>query len=126
LQGSNKLKKRQAAQAFAVINDLIIPSSEKLKLKTIAKKLYQSVKLTQEETSFWNSYSNIEKSYILTGDTAQSLDFTEYQRAGYCGELQPQVDIQEEQDWQEPNLFLTHLHLTLTIQKTLTMYLQHL
>jgi hypothetical protein len=43
---SNKLKERQATQAIAVINDLIIPSSEKLKLKTIAKKLYQSIKLT--------------------------------------------------------------------------------
>ena len=49
---SNKLKERQATQAIAVINDLIIPSSEKLKLKTIAKKLYQSIKLTQVETSF--------------------------------------------------------------------------
>ena len=49
---SNKLKERQATQAIAVINDLIIPSSEKLKLRTIAKKLYQSIKLTQEETSF--------------------------------------------------------------------------
>jgi hypothetical protein len=38
---SNKLKERQAAQAIKVINNLIIPSSEKLKLKTIAKKLYQ-------------------------------------------------------------------------------------
>ena len=102
---SNKVKERQATQAIAVINDLIIPSSEKLKLKTIAKKLYQSIKLTQEETSFWNSFSNIEKSYILTGDTTQSLDFTEYQRASYCVEIQPQEDIQEEQHWQEPHLF---------------------
>jgi hypothetical protein len=61
--------------------------------------------LTQEESSFWNSFSNNKKSYILTGNTAQSLDFTEYQRAGFCVELQPQVDIQEVQDWQEPNLF---------------------
>jgi hypothetical protein len=76
-----------------------------LQLGTIAKKLYQTIKLTQEETSFWNSFSNIEKSYFLSGDTAQSLDFTEYQRAGYCGELQPQVDIQEEQDWLETNLY---------------------
>jgi hypothetical protein len=102
---SNKLKERQATQATAVINDLIIPSSEKLKLKTIAKKLYQSIKLTQEESSFWNSFSNTKKSYILTGDLAQSLDFTEYQRAGFCVEHQIQVDLQEEQDWRVPNLF---------------------
>ena len=68
--------------------------------------MYQSIKLTQEETTFWNSFSNSEKSYILTGDTAQSLDFTEYQRAGFSVEFQPQeVDFQEEHHWQEPNLF---------------------
>ena len=80
---SDKLKERHTTQAIAVINNLIIPSSEKLKLQTIAKKLYQSVKLTKEETSYWNSFSNSEKSYILTGDSAQSLDFTEYQKAGF-------------------------------------------
>jgi hypothetical protein len=42
---SHKLKERQATQAITVINNLTIPSSEKLKLKTIAKKLYQSIKL---------------------------------------------------------------------------------
>jgi hypothetical protein len=101
---SNKLKEKQATQAIAVINNLIIPSSEKLKLKTIAKKLYQSIKLTQEEAAFWNSFSNIEKCYILTGNTAQSLDFIDYQKPGYCVETQPQVDIHEEQE-QEPHLF---------------------
>jgi hypothetical protein len=49
---SHKLKERQAAQAIAVINNLIITSSEKLKLRTIAMKLYQLIKLTQEETTF--------------------------------------------------------------------------
>jgi hypothetical protein len=68
--------KEQAAQAIAVINNLIIPNLEKLKLKTIAKKIYQSIQLTKEETLFWNLFSNSEKSYILTGDTAQTLDFT--------------------------------------------------
>jgi hypothetical protein len=98
---SNKLKERHTTQAIAVINNLIIPSSEKLKLQTIAKKLYQSVKLSQEETSFWNSFSNSEKSYILTGDSAQTLEFTEYQKASFSVKLLPQVE-QEEQDWQEP------------------------
>jgi hypothetical protein len=74
---TNELKERQATQAIAVIENLIIPSSEKSKLTTIAKQLYQSIKLTHEEASFWNSFSNVEKSYILTGDTAQSLDSTE-------------------------------------------------
>jgi hypothetical protein len=77
-----------------------------LKLKLIAKKIYQSIKLTQKETMFWNSFSNSEKSYILTGDTAQSLDFTEYQRTGFSVEPQPQdIKLQQEQHWQEPNLF---------------------
>ena len=49
---TNKLKERQAAQASAVIKNLIIPESEKSKLKTIANKIYHSIKLTQEETWF--------------------------------------------------------------------------
>jgi hypothetical protein len=75
-----------------------------VKLKTVAQKLYQSVKLTQEETIYWNSFSNSEKSYILTGDSAQSLDFTEYQKAGFSVDFLPQVE-QIAPDWQEPNLF---------------------
>jgi hypothetical protein len=68
--------KQQTEQAIAVINNLIIPNSEKLKLKTIAKKIYQFIQLTKEEASFWNSFPNTDKSYILTGDTAHTLDFT--------------------------------------------------
>ena len=45
-------RNQQAAQAIATIYNLIIPDSEKLKLKTIARKLYQSIQLTKEETSF--------------------------------------------------------------------------
>jgi hypothetical protein len=52
---------QKAAQAIAVINNLIIPDSEKYKLKVIAKKIYQSTKLTNEEASFWNSFPNSEK-----------------------------------------------------------------
>jgi hypothetical protein len=57
------------------INNLIIPDTEKLKLKTITRKIYQSIQLTEEETLFWNSFPNSEKSHLLTGDTAQTLDF---------------------------------------------------
>jgi hypothetical protein len=72
----------------------------------MAKKIYQSAQLTQEETTFWNAFPNSEKSYILTGDTAQTIDFTEYQKAGFSGEfLQQDIAVQEELLWQEPNLF---------------------
>ncbi len=70
---SNKSKEKHAAQAIAIINNLIIPTSEKVKLQTIARKLYQSLKLTKEETTFWNSFSNSEKSYILTGVIQHNL-----------------------------------------------------
>jgi hypothetical protein len=101
---SKQLKEKHAVQAIAIINNLIIPSSEKLKLRKIATKLYQSIKLTQEETTFWNSFPNSEKSYILTGDSAHSFDFTEYQKAGFSVNFLPQVE-HEELNWKEPNLF---------------------
>jgi transcription-repair coupling factor (superfamily II helicase) len=101
---SKQLKEKHTAQAIAIINNLIIPTSEKVKLQTIAKKLYQSLKLTQEETTFWNSFPNSEKSYILTGDSAHSFDFTEYQKAGFSVNFLPQVE-HEELNWQEPDLF---------------------
>jgi hypothetical protein len=76
-----------------------------LKLKTIAKKIYQAIQLTKEESWFWNSFPNSEKSYILTGDIAQSIDFTKYQKASFCCDHQQQeIVAQEEQHWQEPNL----------------------
>jgi hypothetical protein len=73
---SNQNKEKQAAQAIAEINNLIIRNLEKIKLKTIAKKIYQYIQLTKEEASFWNSFPNSEKSYILTGEKAQTLEFT--------------------------------------------------
>jgi hypothetical protein len=97
--------KQQTEQAIAVINNLIIPDSEKLKLKNIAKKIYQSTKLTNEVASFWNSFPNCEKSYILTGDTAISLDSTEYQKATFCREHQEVQNLEQEEPWEEPNLF---------------------
>ncbi len=81
---ANRNKEKQAAQAIAVINNLIIPDSEKYKLKKITKKIYQSFQLTKEETLFWNSFLNSEKSYILTDDTSQTLDFTEYQKVVFA------------------------------------------
>jgi hypothetical protein len=68
-------------------------------LKTIARKICQSTKLTQEEASFLNSFPNSEKSYILTGDTAQTLDFTEYQKAGFCGDCQPEEILEQENQY---------------------------
>jgi ASC-1-like (ASCH) protein len=81
------LMKKQSSQAIAVINNIIISEEEKLKLKTIAIKIYHSIKLIQEETSFWNSFPNSAKLYILTGDIHCSLDFTEYQKADYNFEV---------------------------------------
>jgi hypothetical protein len=52
-------------------------------LKTIADKILQSVPLSQSKNIFWNSFSNSEKSHILTGDSQCSLDFTLYQESGY-------------------------------------------
>jgi hypothetical protein len=103
---ANRNKEKQAGQAIAVINNFIIPDSKKYKLKTIAKKIYQSIKLCKEEASFWNSFPNSEKSYILTRHSAQTLEFTKYQKSGYCSEHLPaEYFEQEDQNWQEPNLF---------------------
>jgi hypothetical protein len=42
----------------------------------------------------------------LTGDTAQTLDFTEYQKSGFCSEHQPEEILEQEDQYrQEPNLF---------------------
>ncbi len=99
-------KEKQAAQAIVIINSLIIPDSEKYLLKTIAKKIYQSIKLTSEDALFWNSSPNSEKSYILTGDSAQTLDFTEYQKSGFfCEQQTEEFQEQENQYWEESNLF---------------------
>ncbi len=102
-------KEQQAAQAIAVINNLIIPDSVKHKLKVIATKIYQSIKLTSEERSLWNSFPNSEKSYILTGDTASTLDFTEYQHSTFCKahqEVQRPEEIEPEENqnfFEEPS-----------------------
>jgi hypothetical protein len=71
----------------------------------IAKKIYQSTKLTNEETSFWNSFPNSEKSYILTGDTASTIDFTEYQHSTFCREQQEAQQQEEVEPWEDQNLF---------------------
>jgi hypothetical protein len=99
-------KEQQTAQAIAVINNLIIPDAVKYKLKVIAKKIYQSTKLTSEEQSFWNSFPNSEKSYILTGDTASTLDFTEYQHSTFCKEQQEVQQQEEVEPWEDQNFFV--------------------
>jgi hypothetical protein len=98
-------KEQQTAQAIAVINNLIIPDSVKYKLKVIAKKIYQSTNLTNEEKSFWNSFPNSEKSYILTGDTASTLDFTEYQHSTFCKAQQEVQQPEEVGPWEDQNFF---------------------
>ena len=91
---TNKLlMEKQNSRSITAINNLIIPELTKLKLKTIANKLYHSVKLSREEQVFWNSFPNSEKSYILTGDSQISLDFTEYQDSGY--QIEQELEIQE-------------------------------
>ncbi len=62
---TSQLKEKEAAQAIGVINDLIIPDSEKLKLKTIAKKIYQSIKLTQEEKQHFGIHFPTVKNLIF-------------------------------------------------------------
>ena len=51
------------------------------------------MKLSQEEHLFWNSFPNSEKSYILTGDSQVSLDFTEYQNSRY--QIEEELELQE-------------------------------
>ena len=67
------------------INALIIPEADRYKLTAIALKLHQSIKLTQSEKNYWQNFSKEEKSYIITGDSQHTLDFTQYQQ-GYFGE----------------------------------------
>ena len=67
------------------IQALIIPEADKYKLTAIALKLHQSITLTQSEKNYWQNFSKEEKSYIITGDSQHTLDFTQYQQ-GYFGE----------------------------------------
>ena len=64
------------------INSLIIPEADRYKLTAIALKLHQSITLTESERNYWQNFSKEEKSYIITGDAQQTLDFTQYQQ-GY-------------------------------------------
>ena len=64
------------------INSLIIPEAGRYKLTAIALKLHQSIQLTQSEKQYWQNFSKEEKSYIITGDSQHTLDFTQYQE-GY-------------------------------------------
>jgi hypothetical protein len=79
--------------------------------------IYNSVKLSREEMHYWNSFSNTEKSYLLTSDSQIMLDFTEHQSSGYIikeelliEELQPVLQLPAVPAWWQ-NVFLTLLHL---------------
>ena len=89
---TNKLLSENSSQAIATIKNLInqIPW---LKLKTIARKIIQSLPLSQSEIIFWNSFPNTEKSHILTGDSQCSLDFNLYQESNY--QFEGEFDIEE-------------------------------
>ncbi len=58
----------------------MIPEDEKLKLKLIALKIFHSVQLSPSEWQYWEKFSYSEKSFLLTGDTANTLDFTQYHK----------------------------------------------
>ena len=60
------------------INALIIPEAGSYNLTAIAIKLHQSIPLTQSERQYCQNFSNEEKSYIITGDSQHTLDFTQY------------------------------------------------
>ena len=71
--------------SISAINSLIIPEADRYKLTSIALKLHQSISLTQSEKNYWQNFSKEEKSYIITGDAQQTLDFTQYQQGYYSG-----------------------------------------
>jgi hypothetical protein len=64
----NKLLLENSRQAIVAINNLIIFEHLKSKLKTIADKIPQSVKLSQRGSVFWDSFFNCEISYIFKED----------------------------------------------------------
>jgi hypothetical protein len=87
-------------------SNLIIPKHIKSKLKRIASIILQSIVLSQSESSFWNSFSNSEKSYILTSNSQCSLDFTSYQEANFLAESEFEVKEVQPQIVQKPqNLY---------------------
>jgi hypothetical protein len=100
---THKLSSDNSKQA---INNLIVPKHIKLKLKTISSKICQSIVLSGSENSFWNLFPNSEKSYILTGDSQCSLDFTECQEASFLAESEFEVEKKQPQVFLQPqNLF---------------------
>jgi hypothetical protein len=66
-------------------------------LTSIALKLHQSIELTQSEKNYWQNFSKEEKSFIITGDSQHTLDFTQYQKSYFSNEywkyLQPEPKI---------------------------------
>ena len=51
----------------------------------IALKLHQSIQFTQSEKEYWNNFTKEEKAYFITGDSQQTLNFTQYQPGYFCG-----------------------------------------
>jgi hypothetical protein len=82
------MKKLISKEAVSInaINSLIIPEADRYKLTAIAIKLHQSIQLTQSEKNYWNNFSKEEKSFIITGDAQQTLDFTQYQQGYYSSD----------------------------------------
>jgi hypothetical protein len=56
-------------------------------------KFHLSVTLSHEENILWFSFPNCEKSYIATGDSQCSLDFTSIQTSGYL--VEDEFEIKE-------------------------------
>ena len=82
---SMKLISREE-QSINAINALIIPEADRYKLTAIALKLHQAIPLTTTEKQYWNNFTNQEKAYIITGDSQQTLDFTQYQEGYFSGD----------------------------------------
>ena len=85
---TRSMKKLISKEAVSInaINSLIIPEADRYKLTAIAIKLHQSIQLTQSEKNYWNNFSKEEKSFIITGDAQQTLDFTQYQQGYYSSD----------------------------------------
>jgi hypothetical protein len=52
-----------------------------------------SVSISNEELSYWKTFSNSEKAYIFTSDSQAILDFSEYQETSYL--LEKEFKLEE-------------------------------
>jgi hypothetical protein len=120
---TRSMKKLISKEAVSInaINSLIIPETDRYKLTAIAIKLHQSIALTQSEKDYWKNFSKEEKSYIITGDSQLTLDFTQYQEGYYSSEywklvqpkiIQPPAPPIEEDEALEPDLGGDNAHFS--------------